>query len=184
MPVFGSGTSVVSVYDSNRKELILIEPDDNMFKAVYLMNFESSDRADYQVNKSILRDFMYTSFGHGLTTITVAGFQAVGIDTSNNNMASISTNTSRADDIEEYYRKHCISGPDPKVYQITTGTSAIVKKPSVYRGYMVSFSRKPMGEEKIQGYGFSIGFICVKSDESSDTGSNPPLQGLSNDRGL
>lgn len=162
--MFASGSSVVSVEDNTRKLLILIEGDstDAIFNSVFILNFESSDNADYQINKNIMKDFIYTAFGHSVTMITIHGLQTSNFDSSSNGMRNITRGGGTTPDIEEYYRKHCISSSEPKILKITTGTGDVVSKPSVYRGYMVAFSRKPMGEDKIQGYGFSITFVCER----------------------
>lgn len=149
--------SVMAVDDTSRKILIDIQPVANdvpKFPDTFIMNFESADKADYQLSKSLSNAFLFNSFGHSMTTIGVSGFQAsdIWLDSSKNNGNPIN--------IEEYYREYCIASDTPVLFKLAISESdAIMKTPTIYHAYMVSFTRKPMGEAKINGYGFSISFI-------------------------
>lgn len=151
-------STVVAVDDASRKILILIQAEGgnaSKFPDTYIMNFECADKADYQLNKSLSKGFLFNSFGNSITSIVVTGFQAGGIMVQGRTAAA-------SNNIEEYYRKHSISSDSPTLFKITMGSDGnIVRKPSVYKGYMVGFTRKPMGEEKIQGFGFSLAFMCT-----------------------
>lgn len=164
--VFDASVPVMAVYDNSRKELIVLQAmgkSDVLFNDTFIMNFSSNDRADFQLSKSLANGFGFTAFGHNITTIVISGYQAKGTKYFRNGSADNSITGSS--DAENFYRKHCISSDDPSLIKITTGTSGAVDNGTVYRGYMVAFSKKPMGTEKIQGYSFDITFACEKYDK-------------------
>lgn len=173
--VFPGGACALAAADNSRSELILLSPEsgsgDNIFLNVYIMNFSSIDKADYQINKNIDQSFIYSTFGHAVTALTVHGFQAPDMNVINSKN-KITTSRKRYKDIETVYREWCIASPTPEIIKIVTGNSAsdgIVKEGTVHRGLMVAFEKKPMGEEKIQGYGFTISFICQRDDFAADS---------------
>ena len=149
--VFPGISGVVDIYDNTRTELILVEfegakaNEPKPFSNLYIMNFESSDKSDYMVNKDIANSFLFTSFGHSATTMILSGYQSSGV-TQTRDKGKTLTKSNPTDDAEYIYRQYCISGPTPRTLRITTGVNGIVTKGSVYRGYMVSFTKKPMGE--------------------------------------
>ena len=162
--VFGDGKpSVMAVEDLSRQILIAIQPvagSSDPFPDTFIMNFESSDKADYQLGKSMSNVFLFNSFGHSITHITVSGFQASGI------VMDDKGTTNSQDNLETYYRNHCISSDKPTLFKIsigepsTTGSgTGAIKKPTIYHAYMVAFTRKPMGEAKVNGYAFGISFV-------------------------
>lgn len=169
--VFPGIAGVIDVQDNSRKELILVEipgaPNPNAFSNLYIMNFDSSDKSDYMINKDISNSFVFTAFGHSVTTIVLSGYQSAGIDQLASNAKKVAK-SKPTEDAEYIYRQHCISGPDPRLVKITTGVSDIVQKGSVYRGYMVAFNKKPMGEDKLQGYAFGITLICEREGEVTE----------------
>ena len=176
--VFPGGARALAAVDNSRSELILMAPENDpkssVFLDVYIMNFSSLDKADYQINKNIDKGFIYSAFGHAVTSLTIHGFQSPTVNTINSK-GSVSTQRNRTKDIETIYREWCISSNSPKIIKIVTGNSnkdGIVTHGTVYRGLMVAFEKKPMGEEKIQGYAFTITFICQRYGGSADDPSS------------
>ena len=168
----------MSVEDINRPELILLQVDGNTwFSDSFIMNFESTDKADYQINKNIDNKFLFSAFGHSITTLVIHGFQSGSVTVASKSGNNIKLDKSPINtDIETIYRTHCISSKDPKLVKITTGTSGVCSNGSVYKGLMVAFTKKPMGEDKIVGYGFTLTFVCERDPES---GSITPSGGVS-----
>lgn len=158
--VFDTMGSISSIDASNRrKELIRLsiegENESIILDNAYIMNFEATSACDYQLSRSISGDYLYTAFGYDAIPVTIHGFQALVADPS-------SGSATPAEDAETFYTYNCISAENPKVIKITTGSSGIVTNGAVYRGFMVSYTKKPFGESKANGYGFAITFICEK----------------------
>lgn len=159
--------SVMAIADTSRKVLIHIQPVSNnvkLFPDTFIMNFESADKSDYQLNKSLSNTFLFNAFGHSVTTIVVSGFQADAVY-ADSDVGVNSVSSTPPVNIEEYYRKYCISSDTPALFKLAISEAdAIMKNPTIYHAYMVSFTRKPMGEAKVNGYGFSISFIGTVSE--------------------
>lgn len=161
--VFSSGPSVVAVKNNDRKELILLQDmtgNTALLGHTFIMNFDSSVRADYQLGKSMAKEFIYTTFGDSIITLNLAGYQSSTteyMDDKGKKERSPGT-----EDAEKFYMDNCISSSKPKLIKITVGTSGVVTGGTVYKGFMVAFSKKPMGEDKMQGYGFTITFVCER----------------------
>lgn len=179
MSIFKDNCSIKEVDDSNVPLLLLIQnSSDNLtgtstdgvkkaFDDVNIMNFRAKSTCDVQIDRNASGGFTYNSFGKGMYEVTLDGFQS-----------PITNNVRSAGDIESYYNDSCISGPNRSKIKITAAYIQPSANPEIngsapvkaitYSGYMVDFVKKPLGSDKIPGYGFSLSLLCVVEPKTAN----------------
>ena len=177
MSIFNDSCSIKEVDDDKVPLLLLIQNSDNnltgtsadtvknVFESVNIMNFSAKNTCDVQIDRNASGGFTYNSFGKGMYQVVLEGFQTAG------------SNTGNKIDIESYYSKSCISGPERAKIRITAAYIRPSAKPQVngqstaeaitYSGYMIDFTKKPMGTEKLPGYGFTLSLLCIVEPKST-----------------
>lgn len=171
MPIFKDNCSIKEVADSKVPLLLLIQNTSknltgtsadtvkSAFDYVNIMNFSVKNSCDVQIDRNASGGFTYNSFGKGLYEVILDGFQAPV------------SKIQRGGDIETFYNKSCISGEERAKIRITaayiqpsanTNINGSAPAESItYSGYMVDFVKKPLGHEKLPGYGFTMSLLCV-----------------------
>lgn len=144
---------------------------DNPFNNVDITNFSTKSNADFSVQRSASGGFVYNVFGNSAVIVTLDGVQS-----------DVNHPTGKGD-IEAYYTKHNIAAADKdrvlvKITAIHHTTSTLDGKERLnqnapdtteYVGYLVGFTKKPMGQDKIAGYGFQLSLVCTIAPKQTTT---------------
>jgi hypothetical protein len=145
---------------------------DSPFNKVDITNFSTKSNADYTIQRSASGGFIYNVFGNSAVFVTLDGIQAAV------------TGATKEGDIESYYTLHNISADNknrariritalqtiPRIDIDKDGKQTVKREQgpaeaTEYVGYLVGFHKKPMGAEKIAGYGFQLTLICSIADK-------------------
>lgn len=168
--VFTQGAYVTSGPDDSRKILISVQLPDGitLFNNCFLTNFESSRSSDAAIMKNIDEGFMFTTFGSSAVTLTVTGIYSGDV------VYSDSTDEDKGKeynkDPEQIFDMLNISAKSRKVVTITTLYGDMKTKPIQYKGYMISFNKNPMTDDKFKAYGFKLTFVAsvTHTDEAGN----------------
>ena len=156
--IFTKGAYVSSSPDDSRKTLVAIQDSEGsvIFDNCFITNFESTRSADASILKNMDSGFMFTTFGPSPISIVVHGIFTGDTYTDdkgdNKNQYML--------DPEELFDKYNISGPERMLMTLTTVFGSSDGTPTQYKGYMISFRKNPMSDDKFQAYGFSVTFVA------------------------
>lgn len=179
--VFTNNSTMFHVNDNTIPILLFIRLDgtgagsglgDSPFNKVDITNFSTKSNADYTLQRSASGGFVYNVFGNSAVFVTLDGVQAAV------------TGATKEGDIESYYTQHNISADNknrdriritalqtiPETVTGAGGKQSVRRKQepaeaTEYVGYLVGFHKKPMGADKIAGYGFQLTLICSIADK-------------------
>lgn len=190
--IFPSGGTMFVVNDNSVPLLLLIKVASeasgdgvntqkgasNPFDEIDIMNFSTKTNCDFQIQRSASGGFVYNVFGNNICQITLEGIQAPP-----------SARKSTTGGIEAYYNKSNISGKSRALISITaayyttqdtkqkdgtfvktTDLKSVHAETVTYQGYMVGFRKKPMGQDKIPGYGFTLDLVCRVMPKEAKSG--------------
>lgn len=137
------------------------------FDRVNIMNFSAKTTCDIQLDRNASGGFTYNTFGKGLYYVTLEGFQT----------ASNGDTLYSKGDIESYYNRCCMAGAEREKIRITASyvtynknvkdksgnpiNNDVHAEAITYVGYMTDFIKKPLGTDKIPGYGFTLSLVCT-----------------------
>ena len=164
--IFTSNPPVIAQYDETRQPTLLITSVDGkcVFENVFLMDFNNQIVDDFQTIKMFDKGFQFVTFGRSPVYMTVGGlqpFNVVAPDAKGENSGN-SRMDSKNSDVETYFREHSLSSPAPQILTINTNVKQKTSKASegIYNAYMWQFNKLPNEDDLVQGYKFTIRFVC------------------------
>lgn len=161
--IFTSNPPVIAKFDSTRQPTLLITGKEGncVLENVFLMDFNNQITDDFQTVKMFDKGFQFVTFGRSPIYMTVGGIQAFNVvaPTVSEKNANITQNNS---DVETYFREHSLSSSSPYMLTINTNVKTSGSKASegIYNSYMWQFNKLPNEDDLVQGYRFTIKFIC------------------------
>ena len=140
---------IVSSSGSRKRALITLAIGSSQaVEGLFIIDFSKDMAVDYQSARGLDGGHLLLSFGDRLTGITLQGIQP---------FEKPECYKGAFVDVEKIYEAKKLSSKTPGLVRMAVAGGA------VYRGYMVAFTQRPLGNDPLNGYSFVLTIVGEKA---------------------